>query len=52
MEGTGYETRQTSKGHVIVMTFAWSRGINPTQSATLKLLHFRVKENFITVILA
>ena len=29
MEGTGYETRQTSKGHVIVMVFAWSRDIDP-----------------------
>ena len=28
MEETGYETRQTSKGHVIVMVFAWSRGID------------------------
>ena len=32
MEGTGYETRQTSKGHVIVIVFAWSRGIDPAQS--------------------
>ena len=32
MEETGYETRQTSKGHVIVMVFAWSRGIDPAQS--------------------
>ena len=32
MEGTGYETRQTSKEHVIVMVFAWSRGIDPAQA--------------------
>ena len=32
MEGTGYETRQTSKEHVIVMVSAWSRGIDPAQS--------------------
>ena len=29
---TGYETQQTSKGHVIVIVFAWSRGIDPAQS--------------------
>ena len=36
MEETGYETRQTSKGHVIVMVFAWSRGIDPAQSEQSK----------------
>ena len=34
MEGTGYETRQTSKGDVIVMVFAWSRDIDPAQQNT------------------
>ena len=32
MEGTGYQTRQTSKGHVIVMVLTRSRGIDPAQS--------------------
>ena len=37
MKETGYETRQTSKEHVIVMVFAWSRGIDPAQSPPLTM---------------
>ena len=43
---TGYETRQTSKGHVIVVVF---RG--HVVLTLHKLLYFRAKEKFITIIL-
>ena len=32
VEGNGYESRQTSKWHVIVMVLAWSRDVKPAHT--------------------
>ena len=32
VEGNGYERRQTSKWHVIVMVLAWSRDVKPAHT--------------------